>query len=227
MIGVLDPHTPRALRSRVSVAAPCAPVDGWLFQRTDEHRSRGRGPSAPVDGPQAPGGTPLSTPPRPAVHGRDEQDAPSSSMVVVGGEPTDAPSVAPGAGATDVDLPAEVRRRQASDRRRGSGAHPAAGKREPEVGVPQDPGRARQARHQGLGDQDTHAPAGERTRPGSPPSRSHLGRVPQVPGPGSWRSTSSPSRRRGFARCTCSSRSRSHPAVCTRSASRGTPTRPG
>ena len=37
--------------------------------------------------------------------------------------------------------------------------------------MPQDQGRARQAGHHGLGDQDPHAAAGERARPGPPARR--------------------------------------------------------
>src|SRR3712207_8352465 len=39
-------------------------------------------------------------------------------------------------------------RSQATDRRRGLSAHPADGKGEPQVGLPQDPRRARQAGRQ-------------------------------------------------------------------------------
>src|SRR6266540_5199966 len=36
------------LRSRLSVAAPCSPVDRWLFKRPDEHRGRVARVSKPV-----------------------------------------------------------------------------------------------------------------------------------------------------------------------------------
>jgi putative transposase len=42
--------------------------------------------------------------------------------------------------------------------------HPEDGEGEPQVGLHQDPGRARQARHQDLGGQDSHAAARERAR---------------------------------------------------------------
>jgi hypothetical protein len=42
------------------------------------------------------------------------------------------------------------------------------------VRLHQDPGRAREARHQGLGDQDSHAAAGKRAEAGSPARRSYL-----------------------------------------------------
>lgn len=45
------------------------------------------------------------------------------------------------------------------------------------MGVRPDPGRASEARHQGLGNEDPHAPSGERPRPGSSPRRSNLDRV--------------------------------------------------
>jgi hypothetical protein len=47
-----------------------------------------------------------------------------------------------------------------------------------QVGVHQDPGRARQARHQGLGNEDPYAAAAGRPRPGSSPRWPHLERVP-------------------------------------------------
>jgi hypothetical protein len=93
---------------------------------------------------------------------------PRARVVVVPREPADAPSVAPGARATEVDLPAAISGRQAPDPRCGSRAHPADGPGEPPMGLHQDPGRARQARHQGLGDEDPHAAAGERARARSP-----------------------------------------------------------
>ncbi len=46
---------------------------------------------------------------------RDKQGTPSSSLVNVRGQPADPSSVAPGAGATEVDLPSDVNRRQATD----------------------------------------------------------------------------------------------------------------
>jgi hypothetical protein len=48
------------------------------------------------------------------------------------------------------------------------------------VGMHPDSGRAGEARHQGLGDQDPDTPTCERPRPGSPPKRSDLERVPEV-----------------------------------------------
>ena len=63
--------------------------------------------------------------------------------------------------------------------------HPSNGQGEPSVGMPQDPRRARQARHQGLGDEDPHPAAAKRPRPGSQARWSLLERVPQVPGSGS------------------------------------------
>jgi hypothetical protein len=51
-----------------------------------------------------------------------------------------------------------------------------------EVGVHPDPGRARQAGNQGLGDEDPNAPAGERARPRSPAIGANVERIPQVPG---------------------------------------------
>jgi RNase P protein component len=56
--------------------------------------------------------------------GRDQQGASSSSVVVVPREPAVAPSVAPGARATEADLPAEISGGQATDSRCGSRAHP-------------------------------------------------------------------------------------------------------
>ncbi len=104
-----------ALRSRVSPAAPSPPVDRWLVQRTDEHRSGGVGASAPTHGPQAAGGPPSPSPPGPAVHGRHQQSPPSIAVVVISRQPADAASVAPGAGAEEVDLQAAFCRRQAID----------------------------------------------------------------------------------------------------------------
>jgi Integrase core domain len=87
------------------------------FQRTSDHRSRGSGPSPPVDGPQAPGRKAPSSPSRPAVHGRVEHGSASGALVGLRGQSPDHPSLAPGAGAKEVDLPAGVRWRQAADQR--------------------------------------------------------------------------------------------------------------
>jgi hypothetical protein len=63
--------------------------------KRSERRRRGRGASPPADGPSATWPS-ASSPSRPLVHGPDEQDASSGSMVLVRGQPTDAPSLAPG-----------------------------------------------------------------------------------------------------------------------------------
>lgn len=97
----------RALGSPLSVAAPCSPVDRWLFKRPDEHRGRAAGRSSPVDGP-APGTKAASSPSRPGVHRRHQQGRSSCSVVVVPGLPADAPTVAPGAREAEVDLPTEI-----------------------------------------------------------------------------------------------------------------------
>jgi hypothetical protein len=170
-------------RVRVPVDALAGPTGHSLLQRSDNGR-RGGGPSPPADDPQAPGGPPTSLPPRPIVHGRVEQDPSSSSMVVVRGEPTDAPSLAPRPGAEEVDLQTDLGRREATDHQWGSRAHPADRKGEPQVGMPQDPGRAGETRSPSVGHEDPHAPAGKRPRPGSSPWRPHVGRVPAGPGLG-------------------------------------------
>jgi hypothetical protein len=102
-----------ALYPRVSPVAPCTPWDRRHLQRTDEHRSRDRDPSSPVDGAQAAAGETTSSPSRPVVHGRD-QDAASSTVVLFRGQPADASSVAPGARAKEVELSADVRRGKAA-----------------------------------------------------------------------------------------------------------------
>jgi hypothetical protein len=84
------------LCSHVSSTAPSRPTARQLL-RGSEQRRRGRGPSAPVDGAQAPDGPSAPSPSRPAVDGRDEYDASSGSMVLVPDQPVDAPSLAPGA----------------------------------------------------------------------------------------------------------------------------------
>ena len=62
-------------------------------------------------------GKAASSPSRPAIHGCDQQSPSASSVVIFPRHPADAPSVAPGAREAEVDLPAEVRRRQAIDSR--------------------------------------------------------------------------------------------------------------
>ena len=77
-------------------------------------------------------------------------------------------------------------------------------------GVHQDPGRARQARHPGLGDQDPDAAARQWHRSGSPPGRSHLEHVPALPGRRDPRAGLLQLWRRScFRRSTCCSRSTS------------------
>ena len=154
----------RALRSRVSVAALRGPV---IAGSSNERLStEAGGPPSPADGPEAPGGRAAASPSRPAIHGCDHQIPSASSVVIVPRHPADALWVAPGAREAEVDLPAEVRRRQA------------------EVGLLEDQGRARQARHPRLRDDDSQVAAGERTGAGAPARRSELGRVSQVAGPG-------------------------------------------
>jgi hypothetical protein len=172
-------------------------------------RSRGGGSSSPAEGPSAPCGPAATSPPRPAVHGRVEQSAAPGPVSGVRGQLPDAPSLVPGARAEEVDLPSEVDGRKTADLRRGSRPHPADGKGEPQVGMYPDPRRARQARHQGLGDQDEDAPARERSGPGSPPRGSNVEHVPARRPARSSRWTSSPWRRSCFGRCTYSSRSTS------------------
>ena len=59
-----------------------------------------------------------------------------------------------------------------------SSTHPAHGKREPQVGMHQNPRRAGQARHLALSHEDPRAAAGERARSGSSPCRPDLEQVP-------------------------------------------------
>ena len=78
---------------------------------------RGFRRSDPADGPQAAGGEAVSSSSRPCVQGRDEQVPSSSRVVVVPGQPADTPSLAQGAGSEVMDLPADLRGRQAADQR--------------------------------------------------------------------------------------------------------------
>jgi NAD(P)-dependent dehydrogenase (short-subunit alcohol dehydrogenase family) len=75
------------------------------------------------------------SPPRPAVHGRDRQGSSSSPVVLDRGQPADDPSMAPRAGAEEVDLQAGARRQQTAYHRRGSRAHPAYGQGQPQMGA--------------------------------------------------------------------------------------------
>ncbi len=117
-IGPLAPGgSVRVLRARVPVAALAVPAGRSLLRRSDKGR-RGGGPPPPAEGPQAPGGPPTSSPPRPVIHGRVEQGPPPSTVVVVvPGHTPDAPSLAPRAGAEEVDVRPEVGWRQATDPR--------------------------------------------------------------------------------------------------------------
>jgi hypothetical protein len=77
--------------------------------------------------------------PRPVVHGSAWRVAASYSVVVVPGQSADAPSVAPGLGEKEVDVQANLFRRQAPDERAGPRSHPSDGEGEPEVGMHPDP----------------------------------------------------------------------------------------
>jgi hypothetical protein len=136
-----------------------------------------------ADGPQAPRGSSASSPSRPAVPGRDEQDASSGSMVLVRGQPTDTASLAPGVGEKEMDLQTDLRGRQAPDQRGGPGPDPSDGEGEPQVGVHPDPGRAAETRRPGVCHEDPHPGASDRPRSGSQAIGSHLERVLVRPGP--------------------------------------------
>jgi putative transposase len=86
--------------------------------------------------------------PRPVVHGSARQFSLPCSVVVVACQSADAPSVAPGLGAEEVDLWADLLRRQTPDERGGPRADPSDGEGEPQMGMHPDPRRARQARGQ-------------------------------------------------------------------------------
>jgi hypothetical protein len=81
---------------------------------------------------------------RPRLRRRDRlylaalSSAPSTAMVLIPDPAADAPSLAPRAGAQQVDLPPPTDRRSTADRTRGWGPHPAHGTGEPSVGMPAD-----------------------------------------------------------------------------------------
>jgi hypothetical protein len=78
---------------------------------------------------------------------------------------------------------AKVRRRQATDHRRGPGAHPADGKGETQGGDACGPGVSSPSSGSESRDHDPQAASGERLRPGSPERWPHLERVPPVTSP--------------------------------------------
>jgi hypothetical protein len=86
------------------------------------------------------------------------------AMVGVPGPPTDAASMAPRAGAQEVDVPSSIDRRSAAHRRGRPRPHRADGRGEPSVGVHADQRRAGQARNHSLRDRDPDGPASPRAR---------------------------------------------------------------
>ena len=67
-------------------------------------------------------------------------------------------------------------------RSRDQEADRSARSREPQMGLPSDPGRAPEARHPRLGDDHRQGASRESTRPGAPSDRANLGAVPQAAG---------------------------------------------
>ena len=129
----------RAVRSAVSLAASCGAADRRLHERSGP-RHRARGPPSPADGSQAPCRKAATSAPRPVVYGGARQFSLPCSVVVVPGQSADAPSVAPGLGEKEVDLRADLLRRQTPDERGGPRAHPSDGRENPRWGCIRIPG---------------------------------------------------------------------------------------
>jgi hypothetical protein len=139
--------------------------------------------------------------------------------------PKHAPSLAPGAGAKEVDVRASVNGRQTPDQPGGQGPHISDGKGQPPGGGASGSGASSPSSASGSRQRRSvrccGGPASARLLAVvAPPGASSLG--PRLRG--FWRLTSSLSKRSCSGRCTCCSRSRSHRAVFTSWASPGTPT---
>src|SRR6266540_3831884 len=94
----------------------------------------------------------------------------------------DAPSLAPRARQTKVDLPPRENR-PPSARSRDLRARDPHGNGEPPLGLHQDPGRAPQTRHPCGGNHHQENPSQRRTRTRTEKIRSELVRVPACPSP--------------------------------------------
>jgi hypothetical protein len=75
-----------------------------------------------------------------------------------------------------------VSARSPSARSLGQASDPSARSGEPQVGLPQDPGGAPEARHRRLGHDHRHGAPRRRTRPCAASDRPHLDPVPEAPG---------------------------------------------
>src|ERR1039458_6802413 len=74
--------------------------------------------------------------------------------------------------------------RPTSDPAEHSGSGPSAGPREPRLGIPQDPRRARRTRHKGRSVHRVGDPQGQRHRPSPAADRADLVTIPALPGRG-------------------------------------------
>src|SRR6266542_3598805 len=146
------------------------------------HRTAGA--PAPGEGTAAASQAPSAPPPRPGPAGGGEPGHVQEHVVLVRREAGDAPPVAPGARRQEVDVQEERSSGPAIGRPRGPGSHRSPRQGEPPVGVPEDPGRAAEAREPSLGDHGWSHPAPPRPGSGTPPIGSHLVRVPPITGGG-------------------------------------------
>jgi transposase len=202
-------------------------VGRLLFQRTDEHRGGAGGPPPSAEGPQAPCRQATSSSSRPPVMAAISRVLPRarwSSFLV-------SPK-------TLLRWHRELVRNKWTFRRRSTGGRPAIpdavrelilrmGRENPRWGCIRIRGelaklgiRVSATKIRTLLRADGLGPAPRRDGQ----TWSEFLRSQAV---GSWPWTSSPWRRRGFARCPCYSPSSSGPDGCTSSASPGTPTRRG
>ena len=110
--------------------------------------------------------------------------------------------------------------RPASDPAEHSGPGPPAGSREPRLGIPQDPRRARRTRRKGRSVHRLGDPQGQRHRPSPAADRADLVTIPALPGRGDPGAASSPST------CSTARRPTSWPRSTTRPAASASPDSP-
>ncbi len=148
--------------------------------RSCRGRTRECDPASPSRHP-APAGEAAGLPHiRQGVSRRRQQDPSAGGVGCVRGPAGDAPPVAPPARRQEVDKAAPPSGAP-SPLSRGSRPDPPNGEGEPQVGLHADPGRAAQARGQGLGHHDRHGAPPFRFGSGSE-ARPHVEGVPPPPG---------------------------------------------
>jgi hypothetical protein len=159
-------------------ASCAAQAAGSKWAGRGRQGSRDRGAPAPTACPSPTGQAASPSIFRPGVSIRRGATSAAGSRGAFPRDAEDAAAVAPGADPVEVGSLPKASRWQAAACGRATGADPAPRQREPEMGLHAHPGRASEARDQGLGHRDQKAARPPRPRASAAPGRQDLAAVP-------------------------------------------------